>query len=406
MIASLPVNQQYTAPGAEPDPLADVLHRGGVDAGSEKEAFLAARSSREAYRVAGELEPRSRYASAATSERNGSLARGGVFYALPMSSDAFVDLGRRLGDFAQALRELLDSNKCPAAGSIAAGEVDSEPYAGGWGEHPSRDVFATMVLTSWSCADHLAGTAILLKAKRCIPSLYTLSRGAAEAAVVSCHLSEKGIDPLERIRRNLNCHLDALSQDINMLRRLSDPSARQRIARHEAEVEAVKRAAEQRNFAFKPQDGFRSAFIGEKPISAMQLIDKCASHTLGLGASSYQMFSGVAHAKLHGLSRFLVTNGTPLSGEPGKVAVEMNIRAGELARELFPAVIVASTLVNHLRYFLGWNTEEIDRAVTGMHATWCRIAVIPYDGPDLGNQDGMTGSLRAFGRPATGTGRP
>jgi len=46
------------------------------------------------------------------------------------------------------------------------------------GQAPSRDIFATVVLTSWSCADHLTGTAILLQAKRCIPSLFTLARGA------------------------------------------------------------------------------------------------------------------------------------------------------------------------------------------------------------------------------------
>jgi hypothetical protein len=91
----------------------------------------------------------------------------------------------------------------------------------------------------------------------------------------------------------MNCHLDALCQDINMLRRFSDPAARGRNTRHEKQIEMVKRTALQHGFEFKPPDRYRSAFIGEKPESVMALIDKCASQMPGIGATSYQMFSGV-----------------------------------------------------------------------------------------------------------------
>ncbi len=49
----------------------------------------------------------------------------------------------------------------------------------------------------------------MLRARRSNASLYTLARGAAEAAVVACYLSEVGISPLERVRRNMNSNLDA-----------------------------------------------------------------------------------------------------------------------------------------------------------------------------------------------------
>ena len=88
------------------------------------------------------------------------------------------------------------------------------------------------------------------------------------------------------------------------------------------------------------------------------------------------MLSGVAHARLHGLSRFLMTGGT-VPDQPGKVWVQMNVAPQVLAQQLFVGPLCASTLVEHLCWFLGWDTEEIDRAGTVMNATWCRIAQVP-----------------------------
>jgi hypothetical protein len=196
-------------------------------------------------------------------------------------------------------------------------------------------------------------------------------------------LCEAGIDPLERVRRNMNCHLDGLCQELNMLRKFSHPGAQARIDQHEKQIEAVKQTALKRGFAFKPASRHLSAYIGEKPKSVMELMNDCAARTPGIGALTYQMFSGVAHAKLHGLSRFLVMNGEPPPGSEGGVSVEMNITAGEVAQQLFATMVCASTLANQMRYFLGWDTEQLDAAATRMHATWARIAGAPYDGPIL-----------------------
>jgi hypothetical protein len=181
----------------------------------------------------------------------------------------------------------------------------------------------------------------------------------------------------------MNCHLDGLCQELNMLRKFSHPGARARIDQHERQIEAVKQTALKQGMAFKPPGRYQSAYIGDKPKSVMELMNECAARTPGIGALTYQMFSGVAHAKLHGLSRFLVPNGEPLFRTQGGGAVEMNITAGEIAQQLFATMVCASTLVNQMRYFLGWDTEELDAAATRMHATWSRIARLPYDGPVL-----------------------
>lgn len=304
-------------------------------------------------------------------------------YAPRVSSNAFADLATGVDQVAESLRGLLNDNKLPAKGSRANKEADGEPYAGEWGAHPSRDIFATIVLASWSCADHLRALGAVLKTQGSIAALYTLARAVAEAAVLPCYLTEVGIDPLERVRRNMNCNLDGICQDLNMLRRSSLPEAQPKITRRETQLAAIRRTGEQHGFAFTPPDRFRSAYLGAKPESAMTLIDRCAARTQGLGATSYQMLCGVAHAKLHGLSRFLMTDGHVVLGQPGKVQTQMNVYAGDLTQQLFVGPLCTITLVEHLRWFLDWDTAEVDRPVTRMENIWCRISGIPYAGPRL-----------------------
>ena len=65
-----------------------------------------------------------------------------------MSSDPFTDLSRSLTAFAEAFRDLLTGNPRPAPGSPADREAEGDPFAGDWGEYPSRDIFATTYLAS------------------------------------------------------------------------------------------------------------------------------------------------------------------------------------------------------------------------------------------------------------------
>jgi len=45
--------------------------------------------------------------------------------------------------------------------------------------------------------------------------------------------------------------------------------------------------------------------------------------------------------------------------------------------------LCVSTLVENLRWFLGWDTEALDPDVIAMLHTWGRIAGVPYPGPEL-----------------------
>jgi hypothetical protein len=88
----------------------------------------------------------------------------------------------------------------------------------------------------------------------------------------------------------------------------------------------------------------------------------------------------VADGQLHGLFRFLMRAPTP--AEPGKATVQMNLSARDAALDLLAGPLCASTLVEHLRWFFGWNTEALDPAVCRLMHTWGRTGGVPYAGPE------------------------
>ena len=299
-----------------------------------------------------------------------------------MSSDAFADLGRSLSQFAEGLRRLVDVNQRPAAGSPADKEADGEPHAGDWGLHPSGAVFATVLLTTWSCTDHLSVAGTVLEYHRGISSLYTLTRGAAESAAIVCYLTEPGIGSLERVRRNLNYDLQAMHEDLNMLRTIAGQEAIDKAAGHSARIDAIGQEGHQHQLQLtRPKKGYSACYLGEKLPSAMTLIDKSASRTSGVGARYQQLLSSVTHGQLHGLSRFLIH--APSPADPGKVIAQMNVTAHDLALHLLAGPLCASTLVEHLRWFFGWDTSELDGTTLTMMRVWGRIAGVPYTGPEL-----------------------
>lgn len=299
-----------------------------------------------------------------------------------MSSDSFADLGGTLRKVAEGLTQLVDLNKEPAAGSPADKEADGEPFGGEWSAHPARDVVATLLMECWSCADHLTVAGTVLAEDRAVASLYTLTRGAAEAGAIACYLSEPGIDPVERMRRLMNHNLAALHEDLSMLSRFTGQDAAAKVVRHRAQEAAIARAGRHFGLAFtRPKSGFKPCFLGDKPPSSMALIDRCASRTSGVGATYQQLLSSVAHGQLHGLSRFLMRAPTP--AEPGNVIIQMNLSDRDAAVHLLAGPLCISTLVEHLRWFFGWDTEALDPAVIAMLHTWGRIAGVPYPGPEL-----------------------
>jgi hypothetical protein len=292
-----------------------------------------------------------------------------------MPPDLFADLAGTASRFAVGLRDLLDRGQRPAAGSPAAADAVKDELGGDWGRFPAQGAFGGLVLAAWSCAEHLAAVASVIRERRGAAPLYTLSRAAAEAAATGCYLSGAGIDDRERIRRYMNHRLGGLCEEINMVGSFTGPQAAAYAAHMEGQVAAIARGAGQHGFSFHDRDRWRAAYIDERPLSAMVLIDRCASRRPLTGATYHRLLSGVAHAQSHGLARFVMAG----SGTPGRVT--LNSSAQSLALELLVGPLCAATLVEHLSWYPGWDCDTARTLATRMVHVWGGIAGVPAADP-------------------------
>lgn len=106
---------------------------------------------------------------------------------------------------------------------------------------------------------------MVLEHHRGISSLYTLTRGAAESAAIACYLTEPGIGSLERVRRNLNCDLQAMHEDLNMLRTIAGQDAIDKAARHSARIDAIGREGHQYQLQLtRSRKGYSAWLSGQK----------------------------------------------------------------------------------------------------------------------------------------------
>jgi len=303
-----------------------------------------------------------------------------------VSSDPFADLARSLNVFCDALRDVIKEHPAPQPGSPAEKESADEPLAGEWGQHPSRNTRAAVFLTAVSCDDHLAACADVITARRAAAALYTLTRSSVEAAATSCYLLDPGIDAAERVRRYMNWRLDGLSEEMNLAAGLDGPAAAAYVTQAGARADAIARGASQHGFEFHARKGYRAAYIGiDKPPHATELIETCASATPGLGAAYQRLLSAVVHAQSNGLTR-LVLPVLPATGSdpaaPHAPMIQVNITANKAALDLLAGPLCASSVVEGLFPFFGWDMDLISPAVVGMLHTWGRIAGTPYPGPE------------------------
>jgi hypothetical protein len=296
-----------------------------------------------------------------------------------VSSDQIADLADSLADFAEAFRDVLRGNQWPAPGSPAATESETEPFAGEWGDYPSRDVLATTLLAAGSCADHLTATASVLRGRNSVFAPYTVMRAAAEAAAIGAYLTDSAIDGRERVRRNMNYRLDALCEQISLVGAFHGAEAARKAAWNKERLGDFARTASQHDFRFRKMDGpGRSAYLDKRQPAAMQLVDLAVDKDMpGLGAAYQRHLSSVAHAKLHGLTRFL----TPLAGTPPEEArASINVSAPTIALELLAGPVCAASLISGLCWFTGWDMDAVARPLVTMLDTWGRIGGVPYPG--------------------------
>jgi hypothetical protein len=298
-----------------------------------------------------------------------------------MSSDPFADLACSLTAFADAFRDLLTCNPRPARGSPADREADGEPFAGDWGDYPSRDIFATTYLAATSCTDHLLAIASVLDARNAVFASYTLMRAAIEAAAIGCYLTDRDIDGRERLRRNMNYRLDGLCEQIWMVKAFSSDEATQKIARNQARISDFARSATLHGFVFHKISGpGRSAYLDKPQPSAMQLIGLATDKdSPELGVTYQRLLSSVAHSGLHGLARLLTPVG-PNEGRPGEALAAVNLDARSLAVELVVGPLCAVGLAKGVQWFTGCDMGDLTGPANRMLLTWARVGELKTPG--------------------------
>lgn len=298
-----------------------------------------------------------------------------------MSSDPFTVLSRSLTAFAEAFRDLLTGNPQPAPGSPADREAEGEPFAGDWGEYPSRDIFATTYLAVTSCTDHLLAVASVLDARSAVFASYTLMRAAAEAAAIGCYLTDRDIDGHERLRRNMNYRLEGLCEQIRMVRGFSGDDAAQKVARNEKRISDFARSAGLHGFVFHKMSGRgHPAYLDEPQPSAMKLMGLAADKdSPGLGATYQRHLSSVAHSGLHGLARLLAPV-APNVGRPGEALAAVNLDPHSLAVELVIGPLCAVSLAKGVQWFTGCNMGDLTGPANRMLLTWARVGELKTPG--------------------------
>jgi hypothetical protein len=298
-----------------------------------------------------------------------------------MSSDPVTDLVSSLMGFTQAFRDVLGSNQQARPGSPAARESEGEPFAGQWGDYPSRDILATTMLVVATCADHLTATASMLKERNAVFAPYTVMRAAAEAAAVGVYLTDPDIDARERVRRTMNYRLDCYCEEISLLEPFPGEEAKRKVISIKKRISDIAADAGEHGFQFHKMGGYgRPAHLDEQQPGAMKLVALAVDKNLpGLGEAYQRHLSSVAHAKLHGLTRFL-TPITQAEGSPGQVMAAINTTPRVLAVELLGGPVSAANLVGGLRWFTGWDFDDVARRTVILLHTWGRVGGVPYPG--------------------------
>jgi hypothetical protein len=298
-----------------------------------------------------------------------------------MSSDPVADLANSTAAFAQQFRDVLGRNPRPGPGSPADTEAVGEPYAGDWGDYPSRDIFATTYLTATSCTDHLLGLADVLRARNAVFAAYTLARGAVEAAAIGCYLTDADIDGRERLRRTINYRLQGMCERVRLFQDLRSDEAAEKLDESKRRIADFARSASQHEFTFHGMNGKgRSAYLDKPQPPAMGLISRAVDKNMPtLGRTYQRLLSATAHSAVHGLARMLAPVAAN-EGRPGEVLAAINRDPRSLATELVVGPLTAFNLASGVEWFCRCDMTGLHGPANRMLMTWSRVGQIAAPG--------------------------
>lgn len=200
----------------------------------------------------------------------------------------------------------------------------------------------------YTVVDDLLAVATLIQDGQRLRAPITLSRSVLEAAAVGCFLTDKQVQPKERLRRTLNLQLSQLKESANEVRDHEDEF------NYEKELLELLEYAAFTDFAvprYKPA-GHQPPVIatpdGPRTDSARAMVDQVLPG--GVGLTMWRSLSAVAHSRESGM---VLPDQYSL---PHKVQVWQ--RAKAVAWHTLPALLVTQELVRRLGPYLGWDCHD------------------------------------------------
>lgn len=182
----------------------------------------------------------------------------------------------------------------------------------------------------------------------------------------------------------------------------SEPEAAAKIAGLDQVLGRFERSASAHGFVFAAPAGFKPAYLDTKTPSATELLGRYVfPGAATLGRAYYSGLSSVAHSALNGLMRKVIADGAG--------SAQVNATAENTALELLAGPLAASTLVEYMVPWLGWDPSALNASIPAMFDLWGLIADAPYPGPVSGELPGYPerSSIRLrrdSGDPVTGAG--
>jgi len=288
-----------------------------------------------------------------------------------MSSDRWRDLSGALAGVCNAFSQDQETHSGFLPRSPAAAEVANEPYADTWGSTPARNANMAGLYLAIVALDQLACLAVLLRSETGHGyGLSAMARSAMEVAARGHYLLDPDVESLERIRRQQNERLVALSEQ----KRLATTAKSVDANALDARIKEILGSAHRKGLDPRPKA--KPPMIAPGPPSATDLINDAVGQGNGLGAIYYQTMSAVAHGREHGITQNFTRQGALLDRTHGDVFGSFGTTPKQAAQSLCGTPLAVFNMLDRLYSRFGWPTNHIQAPAQQMLTVWKAIAAM------------------------------
>jgi len=274
----------------------------------------------------------------------------------------WLPVAAQLGQVATAVGAYLQLDPSPWPDSISSREkareqeFDALPF-----EYPMAHVHLAPLQYLAVSQDHLTAIAAVVRTPGTVMALLTLQRTQLVATGWASYLADPSIDVRERVRRAMNGYLESTTEQMRLVGREDEVSARGFDQLNHRRQEVIRGAKQLGWHATTPQSPKRKAWpevwwIGDKPPTEMAVLDSLlgdASLNDRIGYTLYRHLSGTSHARPHALLWF-VDREQVLSRGDGSALAPIRMDGRMLATLAMTSVVALTIAMDRCVGLYGW----------------------------------------------------